>query len=249
MADNEIDNDTASGSANEPDHLIIVEDEPITRALLRSHFEDAGFVVEERENGDGLTERVLSSKAAVLLLDIKLPGRDGLTLARDLRSVSDIGIILVTSQGEQIDKLIGLESGADDYVTKPFDPRELVSRTRNLQRRVRAQRNQRAQVHLRRFAGFTLDLNRRELTDPDGNAQHLTAGEFQLLLTFIDHAGEVMSRDRIMARIRNREWYPDDRYIDVLVGHLRRKLGETASNATLVTTIHGTGYLFTPDVT
>lgn len=249
MADNDIETGPATGPATEPDHLIIVEDEPITRALLRSHFEDAGFVVEERENGDGLTERVLGSKAAVLLLDIKLPGRDGLTLARDLRNVSDIGIILVTSQGEQIDKLIGLESGADDYVTKPFDPRELISRTRNLQRRVRAQRNQRAQVHLRHFAGYTLDLNRRELTDPKGDAQHLTAGEFQLLLTFIDHAGEVMSRDRIMARIRNREWYPDDRYIDVLVGHLRRKLGETASNATLVTTIHGTGYLFTPDVT
>lgn len=249
MAHFDIDTDIDTESANEADHLIIVEDEPITRALLRSHFEEAGFVVEERENGDGLTERVLASKAAVLLLDIKLPGRDGLTLARDLRNVSDIGIILVTSQGEQIDKLIGLESGADDYVTKPFDPRELVSRTRNLQRRVRAQRNQRAQVHLRHFAGYTLDLNRRELTDPDGAAQHLNAGEFQLLLAFVDHPGEVMSRDRIMARIRNREWYPDDRYIDVLVGHLRKKLGETASNATLVTTIHGTGYLFTPDVT
>lgn len=233
----------------EPDHLIVVEDEPITRALLRSHFEDAGFVVEEREDGDGLAECVLASQAAVLLLDIKLPGKDGLTLARELRNVSDIGIILVTSQSEQIDKLIGLESGADDYVTKPFDPRELISRTRNLQRRVRTQRNQRERVHLRKFAGFTLDLKRRELTSPAGHAQHLTAGEYQLLLTFIEHAGEVMSRDRIMARIRNREWYPDDRYIDVLVGHLRKKLGETASNATLVTTIHGSGYLFTPDVT
>ncbi|TVS09250.1 MAG: response regulator [Gammaproteobacteria bacterium] len=232
----------------DPDHLIIVEDEPITRSQLRAHFEAAGFIVEEREDGVGLLERVLASDSNIVLLDIRLPGKDGLTLAREIRAASDVGIILVTSQRDQIDKLIGLESGADDYVTKPFDPRELVSRTRNLQRRVRAQRRQRTHAHLRRFAGFTLDLNRRELTAPDGEQQHLTAGEFQLLLTFIDHAGEVMSRDLIMARIRNREWYPDDRYIDVLVGHLRRKLGETASNATLVTTIHGTGYLFSPEV-
>ncbi len=231
------------------DHLIIVEDEPITRSQLRAHFEAAGFVVEEREDGVGLLERVLESGSSIVLLDIRLPGKDGLTLAREIRAASDVGIILVTSQRDQIDKLIGLESGADDYVTKPFDPRELVSRTRNLKRRVMAQRTQRTQAHLRRFAGFILDLNRRELTVPDGEQQHLSSGEFQLLLTFIDHAGEVMSRDQIMTRIRNREWYPDDRYIDVLVGHLRRKLGESASNATLVTTIHGTGYLFTPEVT
>ena len=96
--------------------------------------------------------------------------------------------------------------------------------------------------------GFTLDLNRRELVDEEGTQVHLSAGEYQLLLTFVECAGEVMSRDRIMNRIRNREWYPDDRYIDVLVGQLRKKLGETASTARLITTIHGTGYLFTPDV-
>lgn len=233
----------------EADQLIIVEDEPITRTLLRSHFEDAGFSVTEREDGEGLVEQVLGTDTPIVLLDIKLPGKDGLTLARELRRLSDVGIILVSSQSEQVDKLKGLDSGADDYVTKPFDARELISRTRNLLRRVRAQRRQRQQVSQRRFADFSLDLNRRELTDVEGNNQQLSASEFQLLLTFIDHAGEVMSRDRIMARLRNREWYPDDRYIDVLVGHLRRKLGETASNATLITTIHGTGYLFTPEVT
>lgn len=233
----------------EPDQLIIVEDESITRSQLKAHFEGAGFEVEVREDGIGLLEAVLARPVHIILLDIRLPGKDGLMLAREIRSASDVGIILVTSQREQIDKLLGLESGADDYVTKPFDPRELISRTRNLLRRVKAQRQQRQHAHLRRFAGFTLDLNRRELTAPDGESQQLSAGEFQLLFTFVEHAGEVLSRDRIMAKIRNREWYPDDRYIDVLVGQLRRRLGETAAHARLVTTIHGTGYLFTPEVT
>ncbi len=232
----------------EPDKLIIVEDEPITRSQLEAHFRSAGFEVEVREDGAGLLETILARPVHIILLDIRLPGTDGLTLAREIRTISDVGIILVTSQREQIDKLIGLESGADDYVTKPFDPLELISRARNLLRRVKGQQHQRQRAHVRSFAGYSLDLNRRELTAPDGSSQQLSAGEFQLLFTFIEHAGEVMSRDRIMAKIRNREWYPDDRYIDVLVGQLRRRLGETAASARLVTTIHGTGYLFTPEI-
>lgn len=228
--------------------VVIVEDEPITRAQLEAHFQDAGFTTECREDGEDLAEVVDGASADLVLLDIKLPGTDGLTLTRELRAVSDVGIILVTSRQDQVDRIVGLESGADDYVTKPFDPRELVSRARNLLRRVQAQRQQLVRGHLRHFDRFTLDLNRREVVDEDGTNVHLSAGEFQLLLTFVEHAGEVMSRDRIMNRIRNREWYPDDRYIDVLVGQLRKKLGESASTARLITTIHGTGYLFTPDV-
>ena len=222
---------------------------PITRSQLSAHFEDAGFDVDAREDGAGLAARIEETGAELLLLDIKLPGTDGLTLTREIRAGSDIGIILVTGRQQQIDRLAGLESGADDYVTKPFDPRELISRARNLLRRVGAQRNQAQRDQNRRFAGFRLDLARRELMGPEGEARSLSSGEFQLLLTFLDHAGEVMSRDRIMNRIRNREWYPDDRYIDVLVGQLRRKLGESASTARIITTIHGTGYLFAPEVT
>jgi Response regulators consisting of a CheY-like receiver domain and a winged-helix DNA-binding domain len=228
--------------------VVIVEDEPITRAQLEAHFEEAGFATETREDGTDLATVVADANADLVLLDIKLPGTDGLTLTRELRAVSDVGIILVTSRQDQVDRIVGLESGADDYVTKPFDPRELISRARNLLRRVRAQRQQLNGGHLRHFDRFTLDLNRREVVDEHGDHVQLSAGEFQLLLTFVEHAGEVMSRDRIMNRIRNREWYPDDRYIDVLVGQLRKKLGESASTARLITTIHGTGYLFTPDV-
>lgn len=229
--------------------VIVVEDEPITRTQLQAHLEEAGFAVHAREDGAELAALIEETGAELLLLDIKLPGTDGLTLARTLRAESDIGIILVTGRQEQIDRILGLESGADDYVTKPFDPRELVSRARNLLRRVQAQRQQLRRHDQRAFAGYTLDLNRRLLIDQEGEVQGLSAGEFQLLATFVEHAGEVLTRDRIMNLIRNREWYPDDRYIDVLVGQLRRKLGETASTARIISTIHGTGYLFAADVT
>ena len=233
----------------EQDHILIVEDEPITREQLVSYFSEEGFKVSSAESGDQVLPLVQDSDITLVLLDIKLPGKDGLTLAREIRGESDLGIILVSSKQEQIDKILGLESGAVDYVTKPFDPRELLSRARNLLRRVHVQRQQRRKNHIRHFDGWTLDLNKRELTSPDGNKETLSAGEYQLLLAFMERAGEVMNRDQLMNRIRNREWFPDDRYIDVLVGQLRKKLGERAATARFITTIHGTGYLFTPEVT
>jgi DNA-binding response OmpR family regulator len=233
---------------SEPDHILIVEDEPITREQLVAYFEDEGFRVSSTGSGDEVQKLVEDTDVILVLLDIKLPGKDGLTLTREIRAHSDIGIILVTSKQEQIDRILGLESGADDYVTKPFDPRELLSRARNLIRRVQIQQKQRKRNHMRTFDGWSLDLNKRELTTPEGQPIQLSAGEYQLLLAFMEQAGEVMNRDQLMNRIRNREWFPDDRYIDVLVGQLRKKLGERAANAKIIATIHGTGYLFTPEV-
>lgn len=232
----------------EQDHILVVEDEPITREQLVAYFEEEGFKVTATGSGDEVLPLVANSDIILVLLDIKLPGKDGLTLTREIRSQSDVGIILVTSKQEQIDRILGLESGADDYVTKPFDPRELLSRSRNLIRRAQMQQKQRKKNHIRSFESWTLDLNKRELTSTDGEKQTLSAGEYQLLLAFMEQAGEVMNRDQLMNRIRNREWFPDDRYIDVLVGQLRKKLGEKASNAKIISTIHGTGYLFTPEV-
>ncbi len=234
--------------AEQQDHILVVEDEPITRDQLVSYFEDEGFKVTSTGSGDEVLPIVMDSDVILVLLDIKLPGKDGLTLTREIRTQSDIGIILVTSKQEQIDRILGLESGADDYVTKPFDPRELLSRARNLIRRVHIQQKQRRKNHIRSFEGWQLDLNKRELTSPEGTQTTLSAGEYQLLLAFMEQAGEVMNRDQLMNRIRNREWFPDDRYIDVLVGQLRKKLGERAANAKIIATIHGTGYLFTPEV-
>jgi two-component system torCAD operon response regulator TorR len=233
----------------EPDHILVVEDEPITREQLVSYFEEEGFKVSSTGSGDDVLPMIQKNGVNLILLDIKLPGKDGLTLTREIRQHSDLGVILVTSKQEQIDKILGLESGADDYVTKPFDPRELLSRARNLLRRVHAQQIQRRKNHIRHFAGWQLDLNKRELTSPAGEQTTLSAGEYQLLLAFMERAGEPMNRDQLMTRIRNREWFPDDRYIDVLVGQLRKKLGERAANAKIIATIHGTGYLFTPEVT
>ncbi len=233
---------------SEADHILVVEDEPITREQLVSYFEDEGFRVSSTGSGDEVQGIIADSDVILVLLDIKLPGKDGLTLTREIRAKHDVGIILVTSKQEQIDRILGLESGADDYVTKPFDPRELLSRSRNLIRRVQIQQKQRKRNHLRSFDGWSLDLNKRELTSPEGEPIQLSAGEYQLLLAFMEQAGEVMNRDQLMNRIRNREWFPDDRYIDVLVGQLRKKLGERAANAKIIATIHGTGYLFTPEV-
>jgi DNA-binding response OmpR family regulator len=238
-----------TGIMADPDHILVVEDEPITREQLVAYFQDEGFRVSSTGTGDEVLPLVQTGGVNLVLLDIKLPGKDGLTLTREIRAHSDLGVILVTSKQEQIDKILGLESGADDYVTKPFDPRELLSRARNLLRRVHAQQNQRRKSNVRHFADWQLDLNKRELTSPTGDRTTLSAGEYQLLLAFMERAGEPMNRDQLMTRIRNREWFPDDRYIDVLVGQLRKKLGERAATAEIIATIHGTGYLFTPEVT
>lgn len=228
--------------------ILIIEDEPITRAQLFSHCESAGYKVRAVESAEGVDALIRDSGIDLCLIDINLPGKDGLTLTRELRSQSDIGIILVTGKDEQLDRLVGLESGADDYVTKPFDPRELLSRIKNLLRRVRTQNTQKLKGNKRFFSGWTLDLNKRELESPEGATKTMSAGEFSLLLTLIDSAGEVLNRDQLMNRIRNREWYPDDRYIDVLVGQIRKKFRQHSPDVTFISTIHGTGYLFVPEV-
>ena len=228
--------------------LLIVEDEPITRSKMMAHFEKEGYEVICCEDATDVPRLVSDQNIELCLIDINLPGKDGLTLTRELRATSDVGIILVTGKDEQIDRIVGLESGADDYVTKPFDPRELLSRVKNLHWRVQAQEKQKEKGFKRTFEGWSLDLNTRQLVTPDDQAQSLSAGEFHLLLALIENSGEVMTRDQLMNKIRNREWYPDDRYIDVLVGQVRRKFRQHAPGATFISTIHGTGYLFAPVV-
>ena len=229
-------------------NLLIIEDEPITRTQLTSHFEKEGYCVATSDDAEGVVDQVGDHAIDICLIDINLPGKDGLTLTRELRAASDVGIILVTGKDDQVDRIVGLESGADDYVTKPFDPRELLSRVKNLLWRVRAQEKQKEKGFKCKFEGWMLDLNKRELTTPDNKLQTLSAGEFHLLLALIENAGQVMTRDQLMNRIRNREWYPDDRYIDVLVGQVRRKFRQYDPDTTFISTIHGTGYLFAPTV-
>ena len=155
-------------------HILVIEDEPITRRQLSAHFEQEGYIVTEVADAGGVLELIGEGSIDLCLLDINLPGKDGLTLTREIRAKFDIGIILVTGKDNQIDRIVGLESGADDYMTKPFDPRELLSRVKNLLRRVRAQEKQKEKGFIRKLEGWTVDLNKRELsTLPSGDSRYL----------------------------------------------------------------------------
>jgi DNA-binding response OmpR family regulator len=231
--------------------VLIVDDDPVIRELLASYLQRDGFVVHCAETAEQAEAHLLQQPVDLLMLDIRLPGKDGLTLTRELRVRSEVGIILITGRDDEIDRIVGLECGADDYLAKPFNPRELMSRAKNLVRRVRhAQALSAAEEprQLKHFADWALDLDRRRLLASDGRENLLTHGEFQLLSVFLRNAGHTLSRDQLMDQIRNREWLPNDRSIDVLVGRLRRKLHDDPAEPQLIITIHGTGYLFTASV-
>ncbi|MGE8150267.1 response regulator [Pseudomonas vancouverensis] len=232
--------------------VLIVDDDPLIRELLHAYLSQEGYDVHCAATAE-LAETFLASQSVdLVMLDIRLPGKDGLTLTRELRVRSEVGIILITGRNDEIDRIVGLECGADDYVIKPLNPRELVSRAKNLIRRVRhAQTPQPPAATtkpVKQFADWALDTDRRRLIDPAGSETLLTHGEYQLLSVFLRNSGHTLSRDQLMDQIRNREWVPNDRSIDVLVGRLRRKLHDDPSEPQLIITIHGAGYLFTAGV-
>jgi DNA-binding response OmpR family regulator len=230
-----------------PAHILIVEDDFASRSLLVSYFEKEGYRVSETERADDLLQQVQRGSVDLVLLDINLPGKDGLTLTRELRASSRVGIILVTSKGDDIDRIVGLELGADDYVTKPFNPRELLVRVKNLLWRVldaRASSPAGGNSSAWQFEGWSLDPHKRQLTGPDGILERLPEGEFKLLQALVSNPGQVLSRDQLMDAIHDREWTPNDRSVDVLIGRLRRKLGDSPSNPQLILTAHGAGYMF-----
>jgi DNA-binding response OmpR family regulator len=228
--------------------VLIVDDDPLIRELLESYLAQEGYQVRCASTAEQAEACLAESPVDLVMLDIRLPGKDGLTLTRELRVRSEVGIILITGRNDEVDRIVGLECGADDYVIKPLNPRELVSRAKNLVRRVRHAQQPAAapaSAQLKRFAGWMLDSDRRRLIDQDGSETLLTHGEFQLLSVFLRNAGHTLSRDQLMDQIRNREWLPNDRSIDVLVGRLRRKLRDDPAEPQLIITIHGAGYLFT----
>lgn len=236
-----------------PPRVLIVDDDPLIRELLQSYLAGEGYAVTCADTAEAAERALLEAEPEgpafdLVLLDIRLPGKDGLTLTRELRVRSEIGIILITGRNDDIDRIVGLECGADDYVIKPPNPRELVSRAKNLIRRVRHARSlapaAAPRQPLKRFAHWQLDADRRRLVDRDGGETPLTHGEFQLLSVFLRNSGHTLSRDQLMDQIRNREWLPNDRSIDVLVGRLRRKLRDDPAEPELIITIHGAGYLF-----
>lgn len=227
--------------------ILVVDDDPVTRETLRAYLEAEGYGVQTARNGDEMTELLRRHPVDLVLLDIRLPGKDGLTLTRELRSQSEIGIILITSRADTLDRIIGLEMGADDHIAKPFDQRETLARIRNLLRRLRAATPQQPD-RVRRFAGWSLYLDRRRLLDVQGQDVHLTSAEFELLASFVCNPGRILSRDYLLTVTARRKSSAQDRTIDTLVRRLRRLLGDDAREASLIVTVHGSGYVFAGDI-
>lgn len=228
-------------------HIVIIEDDSVTRKRLAGALRKQMYRVSEAENADQMTEILDRDPADLLLVDINMEGKDGLTITREERSKSKVGIILLTSRDDQIDRIIGLEMGADDYVTKPFDKRELFARIKNLLARI-SDLNQSSQAvePIQRFGRWKLDHMRRRLVDDAGEIESLTRAEFELLHAFTRYPGTILSRDRLLDLIQHRQWAPDNRTIDVLVGRLRKKIEMDPANPDWIITVHGEGYLFAP---
>ena len=226
-------------------HIVVVDDDPVTRLKLAGYFGREGYAVTEAASAEELREVIARKPADLVLLDINLPGEDGLKLTRDLRAGSSIGIILVTGRTDDVDRIIGLEMGADDYVTKPFNVRELLARAKNLIRRVQETgRIATARRPVRTFAGWRFDVTARTLQAADGGFVDLTRAEYRLLDLFTANPGKVLSRDWILREVAHRDWSPHDRTADVVVRRLRVKLGDDPKNPRLIVTSHGEGYLF-----
>ena len=229
-----------------PPTLLIVDDDLVTQARLSAYFGQEGYRTLTAGDGEALWRRLSDDRVDLVLLDINLPGKDGLSLARDLRARDPaIGIILVTSRSDDIDKVVGLEVGADDYVTKPFNPRELLARVKTLLRRTLEQRFRTEDVYC--FAGWRLNLPKRRLLDEQGREVPLTRGEFELLSLLVRHAGESISRDRLSLAVSGKEWDPNDRSVDVLVRRLRAKIDDEARPESIIATVHGEGYRLAVD--
>ena len=231
-------------------HILVVDDQKEICDVVQEYLTGEGYRVSTANDGGGMRRALGQSHVDLVILDLMLPGEDGLTLARSLRDESGIGIIILTGRGETVDRIIGLEMGADDYLPKPFHLRELLARVKSVLRRVQSRTGEPGQAgrtHAR-FAGWSLDLSSRELLSPSGEEVRLTTGEFDLLAAFVNNPNQVLSRDRLLDLARNREAGPFDRTIDVQVGRLRRKLEEDPQNPSMIKTVRGSGYIFTPTV-
>lgn len=231
-------------------HILIVDDQQEICELVHDYLSGEGYRVSTAHDGAAMRRVFSHSSVDLVILDLMLPGEDGLTLARSLRDDSNVGIIILTGRGETVDRIIGLEMGADDYLPKPFHLRELLARVKSVMRRVSSRVADRAPAppSKARFAGWKLDLSSRELLSPAGKEVRLTTGEFDLLAAFVNNANQVLTRDRLLDLARNREAGPFDRTIDVQVGRLRRKLEDDPQRPSMIKTVRGTGYIFTPPV-
>ncbi|WP_421341695.1 response regulator [Aeromonas veronii] len=232
-------------------HILVVDDHSEIRDLLKRFLEQHGLRVSCARDGKEMKRLLEEREFDLLVLDLMMPGEDGLTLCRELRVKSNLPIIMLTAMGEETDRIIGLEMGADDYLAKPFNPRELLARIKAVMRRTQADTQPAAETLTRdlRFDRWLLDVNRRELVDEDGVGLSLSTAEFDLLKVFLERPQRVLSRDQLLDLARGREAVAFDRAIDTLVSRLRRKLERDSKNPELIKTIWGGGYMFSADVT
>ncbi|HEX6138721.1 MAG TPA: response regulator [Casimicrobiaceae bacterium] len=234
--------------------ILIVDDDASVREMLAEYLGAHGYEVAQADRGTAMREAVEASLPDVVLLDINLPGEDGLTLARFLRERYDVGIIMVTGASDIVDRVAGLEVGADDYVAKPFDPRELRARVKSVLRRMQArapatataQGADPASSSRVRVGACTLDLGSHQLFAAEGREVPLTSMEFDLLKVFVEHPNQVLSRDRLLTLTRNRDWEPFDRSIDIRIARVRRKVEPDPEHPQAIRTVRGTGYMYVP---
>jgi two-component system phosphate regulon response regulator OmpR len=238
--------------------LLVVDDDPSVRQLLRDYLQGHGFAVAEAINGTQMREAIARERPDAVLLDVRMPGEDGLALARWLREHHDVGVIMVTASGDVVDRVVGLEVGADDYIAKPFDLRELLARIKSVLRRVQPRSTlpsieglepaaQPPQPRRCRVGRCELDLESRRMFELGGAEVNITAMEYDLLAAFVANPNRVLTRDQLLQRTRNREWEPFDRSIDIRIGRLRRKVEpDPAGEPRVIRTVRNAGYMFVP---
>ena len=231
-----------------PPRLLLVDDEATLREPLAEYLSRQGFGVSEADSAAKARTLLRDETPDLVLLDIMMPGEDGLSLCRHLVETRDIPVILLTAKGEATDRIVGLEIGADDYVVKPFEPRELVARIRSVLRRAGRTSVPTEENEEYLFEGWRLDPLKRRLTDPDGAVVPISSAEFRLLTALLDHPRQVMDRDRLLDMVQGREAHLFDRAVDNQVSRLRRKIEVDSRNPELIQTVWGGGYMLAADV-
>ena len=231
-------------------HILVVDDDREIRLLVGDYLKKHGYRVSLAAQGRQMREILTASAIDLVILDLMLPGEDGLALCRDLRTRSDLPVLMLSARGEPIDRVLGLEMGADDYLAKPFEPRELLARLRNILRRLHSlpNRGMADQSGRWRFAGWHLDGRTRQLTSPQGVVVALSGAEYRLLQVFLAHPNRVLTRDQLMDMARGKEADPFDRSIDLRVSRLRQKLGDNARAPDLIKTQRNEGYVLAATV-
>jgi two-component system OmpR family response regulator len=233
------------------DHVLVVDDDAEIRRLLGDYLRKNGYRATTVADGNAMWAALARGKVDLIVLDLMLPGQDGLSLCRKLRAESDTPVIMLTARGEETDRVVGLEMGADDYLAKPFSARELLARVKTVLRRYRAlpMRLRADDASSIRFSGWTLDVRARHLVSADGLVTALSGAEYQLLRAFLSHPGQVLSRDQLMSFAKGRESEPFERTIDLRVSRLRQRLGDDGGEPRIIKTVRGQGYVLAASVT